>query len=225
VNYVGTAIDIGRMKHAQSELERLAHHDGLTNLPNRQLFVSRLGHAMELARRRAGLGAVLFIDLDHFKQVNDTLGHKAGDDLLQAVASRIKGRLRESDTFARLGGDEFVILLEDIASPDAAATLAQDVIRQTAIPFALPCGAHAHIGASVGIALFPQDGSGAANLIERADQALYEAKRGGRGDYRFCGCTERNPGGRMPREADRPSQDTSKDGRRETPGNARQPVT
>lgn len=196
VNYVGTAIDISRMRHAQTELERLAHHDGLTDLPNRQVLMARLEHALGRARRHAGLGAVLFMDLDRFKQVNDSFGHKAGDDLLQAVASRIKERLRESDTFARLGGDEFVILLEDIAQPKAAATLAQDVVRQMAIPFDLPGGVQAQIGASVGIALFPRDGSRAAELVERADQALYEAKRAGRGDYRFYDGTAAAAGGR-----------------------------
>ena len=190
VNYVGTSIDISRMNHAQTELERLAHHDALTDLPNRLLLVSRLEHAMERVKRDDGLGAVLFIDIDRFKQVNDTLGHKAGDELLQAVAGRIKDRLRDVDTLARLGGDEFVILLEEISDEQAAATVAQEVINQLGCPFTLSCGNTAHIGGSVGIALFTQDGSSAIQLIERADQALYAAKNSGRGAYRFFSANE-----------------------------------
>lgn len=186
-NYVGTFVDISRMKHAQSEIERLAHHDGLTNLPNRSLLISRLQQAIDRGTRYRSLGAVLFVDLDQFKPVNDTLGHLAGDELLQKVASRLTGRLRGMDIVARLGGDEFVIVLEDIASPDAAAMLAQEVIRQLQTPFPLSCGAQARIGASVGIALFPQDGVTPTQLIERSDQALYVSKRGGRGIYRFFG--------------------------------------
>lgn len=185
VNYVGTSIDISRMKHAQSELERLAHHDGLTDLPNRLLVVSRLDHAIEGAKRHGGMGAVLFIDLDGFKRVNDTFGHKAGDELLIAVGKRIKARLREFDTVGRLGGDEFLIVLDEIANPDAAATVAAEVIRQLCRPFALSGRVEARIGASVGIAIFPQDGTRSAQLIERADRALYDAKTAGRGGYRF----------------------------------------
>lgn len=184
-NYVGISIDLSRMRHAQSELERMAHHDGLTNLPNRLLLLSRLEHAVERVKRHGGSGAVLFIDLDHFKPVNDTLGHKAGDELLQGVASRIKSRLREFDTLARLGGDEFVIVLEEIPEAGAAAAVALEVIRQLQMPFALTCGNVVNIGCSIGIAIFPQDGDVAAQLIERADQALYDAKGTGRGVYRF----------------------------------------
>lgn len=190
VNYVGSSIDISRMKHAQSELERLAHHDGLTDLPNRLLLVSRLEHAIAGAKRRGGMGAVLFIDLDGFKRVNDTLGHKAGDELLIAVGTRMKRRLRDFDTLGRLGGDEFVIVLDEVADPHAAAKVADDVIRQIRQPFPLSDGALASIGASIGIALFPQDGSRSAELIERADRALYEAKSGGRGGYRFVARSE-----------------------------------
>jgi diguanylate cyclase (GGDEF)-like protein/PAS domain S-box-containing protein len=188
VNYVGTSIDMSGMEHAQSELERLVHHDGLTNLPNRLLLMSRLDQAIERTKRHSTMGAVLFLDLDHFKQVNDTLGHKAGDELLQNVASRLKGRLRETDTLARLGGDEFVIVLEEIVSSEMAATVALQVIHELQTPFSLSCcGDEANIGGSVGIAIFPQDGEAASQLIERADQALYEAKRRGRGIYKFFG--------------------------------------
>ncbi len=184
-NYIATTIDMSRMQHAQSEIERLAHHDGLTNLPNRLLLGSRLQQAIERQARHGGMGAVLFLDLDRFKQVNDTYGHQAGDQLLQGVAERLKGRLRDVDTLARLGGDEFVIVLEEIAARDDAAKFAKEIIRQLQMPFSLALGVDAHIGGSVGIAIFPQDGGTIAELIEHADQALYASKNGGRGIYRF----------------------------------------
>jgi diguanylate cyclase (GGDEF)-like protein/PAS domain S-box-containing protein len=187
VNYVGTSIDISRMKHAQSEIERLAYHDGLTDLPNRLLLISRLQQAIERGTRYRSMGAVLFIDLDHFKPINDKFGHMAGDELLRQVANRLTGRLRGTDIVARLGGDEFVIVLEQITCPDAAAMVAREVIGQLQTPFALSCGTEVQIGASVGIALFPQDGVTPTQLIGRADQALYVGKRGGRGICRFFG--------------------------------------
>ncbi len=185
VNYIGTSIDLSRMNHAQSELERLAHHDALTNMPNRLLLVSRIEHAIERVKRHGGLGAVLFIDLDRFKEVNDTWGHALGDALLKAVARRIRARLRDVDTLARLGGDEFVILLDEVASSADAGKVAQDLVEALGAPFAMEDGTTVHIGASIGIALFPFDGSSAATLIENADQALYVAKAGGRGAFRF----------------------------------------
>ncbi|NTV10052.1 MAG: PAS domain S-box protein [Zoogloea sp.] len=184
-NYVGITTDISRMKHAQTELERLAHHDALTGLPNRLLLSSRLEHAIERVRRHGGMGAVLFIDLDRFKQVNDSLGHRAGDELLQLVATRLRERLRDIDTLARLGGDEFVALLEDIPDAVAAEVVAREIIRQLQMPFPLSCGHDANIGASVGIALFPAHGDDATLLVEQADQALYDAKDGGRGRHKF----------------------------------------
>lgn len=184
-NYVGIAVDLSRMHHPQSELERMAHHDALTNLPNRLLLMSRLEHAIERFKRYGGVGAVLFIDLDRFKPVNDTLGHKAGDELLQTVAERLKARLRDIDTLARFGGDEFVVVLEEIPDPHAAAAVAVDLIDQLNIPFKLSCGGTVNIGGSVGITVFPDDGECPAQLIEQADQALYDAKSAGRGRYRF----------------------------------------
>ena len=185
VNYIGTSIDLSRMNHAQSELERLAHHDALTNIPNRLLLVSRLEHAIDRVKRHGGMGAVLFLDLDRFKQVNDTLGHAAGDELLKEVARRIKSRLRDMDTLARLGGDEFVILLEEIANAENAAKVALDLITQLGNPFSITNASDVQIGASIGIALFPMDGTHAATLITHADEALYVAKANGRSKYRF----------------------------------------
>lgn len=185
VNYIGSSIDLSRMNHAQSELERLAHHDALTDMPNRLLLVSRLEHAIERVKRQGGQGAVLFIDLDRFKNVNDSHGHKTGDELLKAVSVRIKARLRDVDTLARLGGDEFVILLDEVANPKDAGTVAQDLIDQIATPFLLESASDIQIGASVGISLFPDDGTSAATTIENADKALYAAKASGRGAFRY----------------------------------------
>jgi diguanylate cyclase (GGDEF)-like protein len=182
--YVGMFMDISRMHHARSELERLALHDALTNLPNRLLLVTRLKHALDRNRRSAGSGAVLFMDLDRFTAVNDGLGHRAGDELLLEVACRVRGRLRDIDTLARLGGDEFVIVLEEISQPGAAEKVAQDVIDSLQEPFTLPGGQVVEIGGSIGIAQFPADGDDPDQLIDLADHALYEAKRAGRSVFR-----------------------------------------
>jgi diguanylate cyclase (GGDEF)-like protein len=137
---------------------------------------------------------VLFLDLDRFKQVNDTMGHPAGDALLIAVAERLRERLRDSDTLARLGGDEFVIVLEQVAERNQVASLAQELIARLSEPFELPGGQVARIGASIGIALFPADGTAPDALIKHADSALYESKHGGRGTYRFFGSAGAEPG-------------------------------
>ena len=184
-NYVGSFSDITLWKRSQDRMEHLAHHDALTGLPNRLMLRARLEHAVSKARRDKAQGAVLFLDLDRFKQVNDTLGHPAGDALLIAVAKRLRERLRDSDTLARLGGDEFVILIEDLTERSQAAALAQELIARLSEPFDLPGGHVARIGGSIGIALFPVDGTAPDELIQRADVALYESKQGGRGTYRF----------------------------------------
>jgi diguanylate cyclase (GGDEF)-like protein/PAS domain S-box-containing protein len=168
IAYVGTSVDISRMNHVRSEMERLAHHDALTGLPNRLLLMSRLEHAIERAAR-GGMGAVMFLDLDGFKQVNDTRGHKVGDEVLIAVAARIRARLREADTLARLGGDEFVIVLEDIAGVDAAAIVAEQVIRAVAVPLELG-GERVELGVSIGIMPFAHADMSAAH--GRSEAAL-----------------------------------------------------
>jgi diguanylate cyclase (GGDEF)-like protein/PAS domain S-box-containing protein len=185
INYVGSFSDITLWKRSQQQLEHLAHHDALTGLPNRLMLLARLEHALSKARRDKTLGAVLFIDLDRFKQVNDTLGHPAGDALLIAVAKRLRERLRDSDTLARLGGDEFVIVLETLGARSQAAAVAQELIARLSEPFDLPGGHVARIGASVGISLYPGKGTTSEQLIKQADVALYESKQGGRGTYRF----------------------------------------
>ena len=184
-NYVGTFTDITYLKQSEQQLERLAHHDALTGLPNRLLLLSRLEHALERTRRNAGIGAVLFVDLDRFKNVNDSLGHPAGDELLIAVARRLRARLRDTDTLARLGGDEFVVILEEVATAEKAAGIAQELINRVSESFQLSGDNEVYIGASIGISMFPSDGEHAAELIQHADTALYEAKEAGKRTYRF----------------------------------------
>ncbi len=184
-NYVGVFADITKLKASEKELEFLAHHDPLTNLPNRLLFMSRLQHGIAQAQRQNSQLAVLMLDLDRFKDVNDSFGHLAGDDLLQAVAEQLIARLRAADTVCRLGGDEFVILLEDMNHPTAAANIANDMIALINQPWRLYNGNEVRIGVSIGIALFPEHGSAAGELVQRADTALYEAKNEGRNCYKF----------------------------------------
>gem|GEM_PF-5367728 len=185
LNYVGVYTDITAIRDHAAQLEHLAHHDPLTGLPNRLQLKSRLAHAIETVRRRNGVGAVLFIDLDRFKPINDTLGHRYGDELLQQVVQRLRHRLRESDTLARLGGDEFIAVLDELATHEDAALVAASLIEQAALPFLLSNGHHAEIGCSIGIALFPEDGSDTDEVLHNADLALYQAKETGRGRYCF----------------------------------------
>jgi diguanylate cyclase (GGDEF)-like protein len=184
VALIWTLIDDTRIWDMRREMVRLAHHDQLTGLPNRLLLMSRL-EQMLYGFRKDVPSAVLFVDLDGFKRVNDTFGHKAGDELLQAVSRRLNARLRHTDTLARLGGDEFVIVLEPVANAQDVATVAEHIVQQLQVPFELADGTNVHIGASVGIALFPHDGTNADQLLERADRALYSAKRAGKGVFRF----------------------------------------
>ncbi len=184
-HYVGVITDISQLKESQAQLERLVHYDPLTDLPNRRLVESRLQHALAKAGRQDHLVAVLFIDLDRFKDVNDSLGHPIGDELLQALAKRLTSRLRAEDTLARLGGDEFLVLVEDLVRPGDAATVAQTMLRELERPFSLPSGAEIYAGASIGISLYPNDGRSVTDLIKHADVAMYKAKNEGRSTYRF----------------------------------------
>lgn len=184
-NFVGVFADITRVKHSEEKLEHLVHHDALTDLPNRLLLFSYLEHAVGRARRGGSQGAVLFIDLDRFKTVNDSLGHPAGDEILRIVSRRIRERVRDADTLARLGGDEFVVVVEELPRPEAAADVAQDIIQLLDAPITLSGGQEIFLGASIGISLFPGDGLDATSLIQYADAALFQAKESGRGTYRF----------------------------------------
>ncbi|MBB4200579.1 diguanylate cyclase (GGDEF)-like protein/PAS domain S-box-containing protein [Rhodoblastus sphagnicola] len=180
---LGVVIDVTERHEAEARIAHLAHHDGLTGLPNRTLFRERL--EAELARAHRGRGfAVLLIDLDRFKDVNDTLGHPVGDALLREVAARLKAELRDTDTLARLGGDEFVIVEADTDEPHNATALAQRIIAAIERPFDLE-GHQVCVGASVGIAVAPSDGLDPDALVKAADMALYRAKADGRGCLRF----------------------------------------
>ena len=179
-------------------LYRQAHFDPLTQLPNRSLFQDRL--SQELAAASSGLvrGALLFVDLDHFKRINDTLGHEAGDQLLVIVAQRLKSCVKEGDTVARLGGDEFTIVLRHVLDPDAARAVAERIIYSLRLPVNL-AGRDHHVLASVGIALFPDDGATVEDLMRNADLAMYRAKELGRGQSAFF---ERNMSVRALRHSD-----------------------
>ncbi|MBS0587613.1 MAG: EAL domain-containing protein [Proteobacteria bacterium] len=184
-NYVGVFTDISQMKQSEAQLVQLAHYDPLTGLPNRLLVQSRLHHAIERAQRHNLRIGTLYIDLDRFKNINDSLGHPIGDELLSMLAARLKKRLREEDTLARLGGDEFLLVLEDIKDPSESATVAQTLIELLATPFVLPSGHEIFINASIGISLFPDDASNVTELIQHADMAMYLAKKEGRSTYRY----------------------------------------
>jgi diguanylate cyclase (GGDEF)-like protein/PAS domain S-box-containing protein len=183
--YIGVVTDISRMHHAESHLQYLAHHDALTGLPNRVLLNLRLRHTLERSARNGCRCAVLFLDLDGFKSVNDELGHEAGDDLLRQAAERMRARLRDTDTLARLGGDEFVMVLEEVHKRSDAEGVAQHLVEHLGTEFRLAGGDVAQVGASIGISLFPDDAPDPQGLIRCADAALYEAKLAGRGTWRF----------------------------------------
>ena len=184
-HYVCTYIDITERKLAEEEIKQLAFYDQLTRLPNRRLLQERLKHGIEAARRDDKQMALLMLDLDSFKAVNDSFGHSMGDELLQQVASRMKARLRNVDMVARLGGDEFVVLLEEITHPDDAARVAEEIIAELRKPFNLILRDDVRIGASIGISLYPQHGDSPQILMDHADAALYLAKSQGRGRFAY----------------------------------------
>ena len=184
-HYVGAHIDITERKAQEDEIKHLAFYDPLTSLPNRRLLQERLKHAINVERREGKQLALLMLDLDRFKAVNDSLGHLAGDELLQQVAGRINARLRDVDMVARLGGDEFIVLLEDIAQQEDAARVAEQIITALAQPFRLMQGDEVQIGVSIGISLYPGHGVSPEQLIDNADAALYQAKDAGRGRFAY----------------------------------------
>ncbi len=180
----------GRLRESEAtvahakRVEYLAYHDGLTGLPNRSLFSKLLSQSISDAHRYERALAVAFLDLDHFKRINDTLGHEAGDQLLQQVATRLKECVRGSDTVARLGGDEFVVLLPAVADEKYAATVAQKILLATARPFNL-VGQEFRVTASIGISTYPQDGLDEQTLTKNADIAMYQAKAEGKNNFQF----------------------------------------
>lgn len=176
---------VKNLSRRSEEHRVMALHDALTGLPNRRLLLDRVDTALQLARRNGRHMALLYIDLDGFKEINDRLGHAAGDDLLQHVARRLSHSVRQADTVGRLGGDEFVMVLSEVRSPEEAAVPAEKVIQALSSPFAI--GAHqAKISASVGIAVYPENGSTASELLAHADAALYVMKVSGKNGYRFA---------------------------------------
>ncbi|WP_127478305.1 putative bifunctional diguanylate cyclase/phosphodiesterase [Sulfurivermis fontis] len=181
-NYITIVTDITSLKETQTRLDFLAHHDPLTELPNRLLFTARLEHAIERAARDHDLFGLLFIDLDRFKTINDSLGHQFGDRLLIEVARRLRGLVRRADTIARLGGDEFVVLLERLNIPGEATTLAHKIVSAMRQPFHLH-DSELHVGCSIGITLYPEDGTDAVTLLKNADTAMYRVKDSGRDGY------------------------------------------
>jgi diguanylate cyclase (GGDEF)-like protein len=176
-------------------LESLARNDPLTGLANRRLLAERMAMAIAHARRKKTALAVVYLDLDGFKQVNDTLGHGAGDALLKTVAGRLAAMVREEDTLARLGGDEFIIMLTDINSADSAATVAVKVLDVLSQPYVIE-GHAVRITTSAGVGIYPVHGEDANTLIKSADLALYEAKRAGRNAYRISERTDCSAGAR-----------------------------
>jgi two-component system CheB/CheR fusion protein len=183
-NYVRVFTDISLLKETQQKLEQLASLDSLTGLPNRRLLHDRLEQAARRAQRNKKEMAVMFIDLDGFKKVNDTLGHDVGDLLLRQVALRLQKCVRLSDSIGRLGGDEFAIILEDTRQPADAMIVGERILAAFALPFVLD-GHRVTATASIGIAIYPEDGMAPAELLKNADVAMYRAKQAGRKQFKF----------------------------------------
>ncbi|MEA2462841.1 MAG: hypothetical protein QOJ98_588, partial [Acidobacteriota bacterium] len=181
----GTLIDITDRKRAQEQMEYQAYHDALTGLPNRLLFRDRITVALAHARRHSRVASVMFLDLDQFKLVNDTLGHTVGDRLLQVIGNRLVGCVRAEDTVARMGGDEFTILLADLSERRGAAAVAQKVLEAIRQPIVID-EHELYVTTSIGIAIFPDDGDDAEAVLKNADRAMYRAKEVGRDNYQYA---------------------------------------
>jgi diguanylate cyclase (GGDEF)-like protein/PAS domain S-box-containing protein len=188
---VTTCEDITGRKEAENKIHRLAYFDPLTGLPNRSMFLDRLHHALALAHREKRIACLVFIDLDNFKDVNDTHGHARGDKLLREVAVRLSGTMRESDTLARLGGDEFVVILTSVPTKESTAIAAQRILSVFSSPFFID-GEEIYSSASLGLALYPDDGLDTESLFKCADTAMYCAKNEGKTQFRFFSA-ELNP--------------------------------
>ncbi|MBL0709440.1 MAG: EAL domain-containing protein [Colwellia sp.] len=191
IGVLGSYADITAQRKIEEELKRQkdilahqAHHDALTGLPNRVLFNDRLGQAIEKAKRHESKVALLFIDLDHFKEINDSLGHDTGDKILKETTRRLEKTIRGEDTVARLGGDEFTVIMEDLAQGQDASFLAQKILHTLAKPINIE-GNVLYVSSSIGISLYPDDGDSSANLLKYADSAMYKAKYEGRNNFQF----------------------------------------
>jgi len=183
--FTGVIRDITERKKALEKIHHLAHHDALTNLPNRNLYIERVERAIYRAERSNKPLALMFVDLDKFKPINDELGHEAGDAVLKTVAERMLSCVRQSDTVARFGGDEFVAILENLDHADSAAVVAKKVISKLMESIETPGGQHATVGASIGISIFPKDGKTLDELARAADEAMYAVKEEGRNNFKF----------------------------------------
>lgn len=182
--FTGILRDISERKENEERIKRLAHHDTLTGLPNRNLLNDRITHALARVRRHGGRMAVLYVDLDKFKPINDTLGHEAGDAVLREVARRLNHCVRSSDTVSRVGGDEFVVVVEEIGRPNEAAMVARKIIEALGTPISYQ-DHDCLVGASIGIAVFPDDGNTMDEVSKAADMAMYRVKHSGRNGYCF----------------------------------------
>jgi len=186
-HYVNLFCDITERRQREQQFWHKANFDALTELPNRELFMDRLSQTFHLAQRKHSHGALLFIDLDYFKQVNDTHGHAAGDKVLQIIAQRLKSCTREVDTAARLSGDEFTLVLADVEPPESAMKIAEKIRKQISQPITLPDHSKIRVGCSIGSASFPNEVSDINELIRNADAAMYAAKAAGRNQVKLVG--------------------------------------
>ncbi len=184
--FIAITRDITEQKQAEQRLIYLAQYDALTGLPTRALFHDRASHALARAHREEKLVAIMYLDLDHFKNINDGMGHHAGDELLKAVAQRVTSCLRDVDTVSRMGGDEFTVILESIPHIDNATIVAEKILEAMQEPFQVE-GNEIHITISIGITIYPMDDKDLINLLKDADQAMYRAKEAGRNNYQLFG--------------------------------------
>ena len=184
IRYVAVFNDVTDSWRKDEQIRHLALHDALTDLPNRSLLMERLGRQIVMAERDQRKLALMFLDLDRFKFVNDKLGHDVGDELLMTVAGKLQTLIRQTDTVARFGGDEFAILLDNPANTEEVAHIAERIVATINEPMQFN-GMTAQVGISVGIAMYPQDGHTSADLLKNADSAMYLAKNGGKSSYRF----------------------------------------
>lgn len=181
---IGTAVDVTELVDSQQRLERLAHHDALTNLPNRNLFHARLTHTIQVCERLGTEACVCFIDLDNFKNINDSYGHSMGDQVLIEVGKRLFGLVREDDTLARIGGDEFVLVIENMKNDTHHAEVLNDVLSAFEVPFIVEDKSFI-LTASIGVSCFPEHGTSIEELCKHADTAMYQAKESGKNNIKF----------------------------------------
>ena len=191
INYIGVLTDITKRKRAEETIKHMAYYDALTDLPNRALFLERLNQALVQAQRNRRILAVLFLDLDRLKVINDTLGHNMGDRLLKAVAARLTTAMRDVDTVARLGGDEFMLLLPEISNAADIEKVTSKLLEIFNSPFTFE-GQELYVTASIGVSVYPKDGSDADTLLKNADTAMYRAKRTGRNNFKIFAPSMKN---------------------------------